>query len=495
MAAQGNKARGKPNSTARERIWTTLFLLGGVAGLAALLTGPWFPQANHLSQLEEVLSSNQLIVTTRNSPATFYFDTNGYTGLEYELAKRFADSLNVELVIEPSRSFTDLLPKLISGTAHIAASSISITPERERLVRFGPAYKQVTQQVIYRGGQKKPREIADLNDGKLTVLAGSSYAESVRYLARTHPDLQWQEVGDADVEALLEAVSEGTIDYTILDSNLFEVYRRFYPTLRTGLTLSEPQSIAWAFPPGQDNSLLSEAARFFDTLKSSGELETLISRHYQYVRNYDQVSTHYYLRHIDERLPKLRPLFQQAGEAQDLDWRLLAAIGYQESHWDPSAVSPTGVKGIMMLTSATASQLGLENREDPEQSILGGARYFKMMRAKIPERIQNPDRTWLALAAYNIGYGHLEDARVLTQRRGGNPDRWLDVRQSLPLLSQKSWYTQTRYGYARGREPVQYVQQIRSYLDILKWVDSRPKRNIVNRAPAGSADVSPAPPP
>lgn len=495
MAAQGNKARGKPSSTQSERLWTALFLVGGLAGLAALLTGPWFPKPNHLSQLEQVLSSNQLVVTARNSPATFYFDTNGYTGLEYELAKRFADSLNVDLVIEPSRSFTDLFPKLIGGSAHIAASSISITPERERVVRFGPAYKQVTQQVIYRGGQKKPRKLEDLVGGRLTVLAGSSYAESVRQLALTHPQLEWQEVEDADVETLLEEVAEGTLDYTILDSNLFEVYRRFYPGLRAGLTVSKPQSIAWAFPPGEDTSLLSEAALFFESIKASGELETLISRHYQYVRNYDQVSTHYYLRHIDERLPRLRPLFEEAASAQELDWRLLAAIGYQESHWDPAAVSPTGVKGIMMLTSATATQLGLENREDPKQSISGGARYFKMMRDKIPDRIQNPDRTWLALAAYNIGYGHLEDARVLTQRQGGNPDRWLDVRQRLPLLSQKSYYTQTRFGYARGREPVQYVQQIRSYLDILKWVDSRPKRNIVNRNVAGPADVSPAPPP
>ena len=332
-----------------------LFCWLGFAALAALLTGPWFPERNNLNQLEQVLSSGKLIVTTRNSPTTFYFDSNGYTGLEYELAQRFADSLNVELVIDASRSFSDLLPKLVDGSAQLAAASISVTPERQRLVRFGPAYKEVTQQVIYRSGQTRPRSIPELVNGTLAVLPGSSYAETVRQISKSQPDLAWQEVDDADVESLLEAVNQGEVDYTILDSNIFEVYRRFYPTLREAFTLSQPQPIAWAFPPGEDRSLIDEADLFFEALEQSGELETLISRHYQYVRNYDQVSTHYYLRHIDERLPSLKPLFETAAQREGLDWRLLAAIGYQESHWDASAVSPTGVKGIMMLTSATAA--------------------------------------------------------------------------------------------------------------------------------------------
>jgi membrane-bound lytic murein transglycosylase F len=148
---------------------------------------------------------------------------------------------------------------------------------------------------------------------------------------------------------------------------------------------------------------------------------------------------------------------------------LPASVAYQESHWDPDAVSPTGVRGIMMLTQATARHIGIDKRTDPLQSIQGGAKYLKRLYAKIPDRIGEPDRTWFALAAYNIGFGHLEDARIITQTRGGDPDKWIDVKQNLPLLARKKWYRQTEHGYARGYEPVRYVENIRSYYDVLAW--------------------------
>ena len=174
--------------------------------------------------------------------------------------------------------------------------------------------------------------------------------------------------------------------------------------------------------------------------------------------------------HMQSRLPKYLPLFQQAAEEHLIDWRLLAAIGYQESHWLEHATSPTGVKGIMMLTNGTAAQLKVTDRTNPAQSIAGGARYFRQRMAKISSRILEPDRTWMALASYNVGFGHLEDARILTQSRGENPDKWLDVKKNLPLLSEKQWYSRTKYGYARGNEPVRYVENVRSYYDLLVWL-------------------------
>ena len=153
-----------------------------------------------------------------------------------------------------------------------------------------------------------------------------------------------------------------------------------------------------------------------------------------------------------------------------MDWRLLAAIGYQESHWNPRARSPTGVRGIMMLTLNTAKHIGVKNRLDAEQSIMGGAKYFKIVLKRIPARIPEPDRTWFALASYNIGWGHVEDARILTERQGADPDRWVDVKERLPLLRQRKYYKQTRYGYARGNEPVQYVDNIRRYYETLQWI-------------------------
>ena len=124
-----------------------------------------------------------------------------------------------------------------------------------------------------------------------------------------------------------------------------------------------------------------------------------------------------------------------------------------------------------MLTLPTAKEVGVTDRLDPDQSLRGGAYYLNNLKSRLPKKIVEPDRTWFALAAYNVGFGHLEDARVITQKRGGDPSSWYDVKQSLPLLTQKKWYSKTRYGYARGYEPVQYVQHIRHYQNVLEWHD------------------------
>ena len=168
-----------------------------------------------------------------------------------------------------------------------------------------------------------------------------------------------------------------------------------------------------------------------------------------------------------------RDYFVEAERATGIDWRLLAAIAYQESHWDPNAVSPTGVRGMMMLTEHTAETMEVEDRHDARSSILGGAHYFVRTRRKVPERIAEPDRSWLTVAAYNLGYGHVEDARILTQRQGGDPDRWNQVRQRLPLLSDKEWYERVQRGFAPGQTAVSYVDNVRRYYEILMWLDSR----------------------
>ncbi len=222
----------------------------------------------------------------------------------------------------------------------------------------------------------------------------------------------------------------------------------------------------------------------FARVDDSGRLAEIRQRHYDHVESYEPVGTFTFMRQMRERLPPLRPYFEEAAQAHDLDWRLLAAVGYQESHWNPDAVSRTGVRGVMMLTQRTARQLGIENRRDPEQSIKGGARYLRSMIDRVPERIGYPDRMWLGLAAYNVGYGHLEDARRLTQSLGGDPDRWIDVRDHLPLLTQERYYSQTRFGYARGYEPVHFVENIRTFYEILLWMEGREHPLLATAVPA-----------
>lgn len=422
--------------------------------------------------LEQIRQQNELVVLTRNSPTTYYEGPEGPAGLEYDLVKRFSESLGVELRIVVPENFNEILPLVIRGDAHLAAAGLTVTAKRQEKVRFGPVYQEITPKLVYRVGSGQPKTPGDL-DGILEVVAGSSHVERLQELQAEYPSLSWEAVEDVESEELLVDVWQQLIDYTVADSNELTINRHFYPELRPAFALSEPKSLAWAFASSDDNSLYDAATKFFEEIEEDGSLDQLLERYYGHITDFDYVGTRSYQAHIEQRLPAYRKIFREAAEEYGLDWRLLAAVGYQESHWNPQAVSPTGVRGIMMLTKAAAKDLDIDDRLDPEQSIRGGARYLHNMINSIPERVPEPDRTWLALAAYNVGLGHLEDARVLTQKNKSDYDKWIDVKQNLPLLSQKKWFKQTRYGYARGREPVRYVENIRSYYDILVWYTER----------------------
>ena len=408
---------------------------------------------------------------TRNSPTTYYEDARGPAGIEYEMAKMFADELGVELTLLIPESFNDLLTKISDNSAHIAAAGLTITREREKVYRFGPAYQEIIEQLVYNVGNKRPRSLSKLNGGSLEVVANSSHDERLKHLSKLIPELRWKANYELESEELLQMVSDDIIDYTIADSNELALNQRFMINLRVAFDTSEPQSLAWAMSKSDDNSLFLEVQKFFKRIKKSGELTRMIERSYGHVEDFDYVGTKIFRRHIETRLPEHQDFFEKAATEYDVDWRLIAAMGYQESHWDPEAVSPTGVRGIMMLTLKTAKEMEIENRLDPESSILGGAKYFKKTLERIDESITEPDRTWMAMAAYNVGYSHLQDARGLAEKLNKNPNLWIDVKQTLPLLAKRKWYKETRYGYARGWEPVQYVENIRSYYDILKWVD------------------------
>lgn len=431
--------------------------------------------------LEQVRQSGELRVVTRNSLATYYRGPHGPAGLEYALAERFAHSLGVKLRLVVAANAADAIERLRHGDAQLAAAGLAVTPKRRALVRFGPAYRQVREQVVYRYGSTIPRTPTDLVGGRLTVVAGSYHAHTLADLKERYRDLVWHAARSTDVEAELARVWQRRADYTIANSTEVALFQRVYPELRAAFDLGPSRSIAWAFPRDGDGSLYAAAERFFRKLRKSGELQRIVDRYFGHLADFDYVDARVMLRYVDERLPRYVRDFKAAARRYHLDWRLLAAMGYQESHWDPKAASARGAQGIMMLAKETAKQLGIEDPLDPAQSIEGGARYLVRVKGKIPERIPEPDRTWLALAAYNIGFGHLEDARVLTQRQGGDPDKWIDVKRRLPLLSDPKWSSTTKFGAARGEEPVQYVRSVRSYYDTLIWAERQARR-----APAGS---------
>jgi membrane-bound lytic murein transglycosylase F len=422
------------------------------------------------SMLEQVVQLGELRVVTRDTPTSYFVGPDGPAGPEYDLVRGFAEDLGVTLVIDTVESISEIMPHVNEGKAHMAAAGLSMTDSRREYLSFGHPYNSVDMHLIYKLGSGKPRSIEETYGRHIEVVASSSHSDMMDSLSEVYPDLDWSENADVEVVDLLEKVARGELDFTIADSTEFNIQRHFYPDLRIALDLEVGDPIAWAFRKGEGDSLLARADEYLIDSKRDGFVAQVNDRYFGHTEKFDYVGTRAFIRHFESRLPRYRELFEGAAENAGLDWRLVAAIGYQESHWRSHAVSPTGVRGIMMLTEATADYLDIEDRMDPASSIFGGARFFARQTERIPDSVGEPDRTWMALAAYNVGFNHIKDARQIVEWQGGDPDTWLDLSQALPLLAKQKWYSRVPYGYARGWEPVLYVNNIRNYYNIIKWL-------------------------
>lgn len=452
-----------------KRLLGTTLILVTCAGLGGSKTP---------SILEKIQAKGELHVISRNGPTTYYEGPHGLTGFEYTLAKAFADEIGVELVIREQSNLAILMESVGGPAGHIGASGLTITERRKRKVRFGRPYLDVTQQIIYHRDSVRPDSIEGLVGQDIMVVANSSHAERLRELRQEYPALRWRERNDMEMIDLVEMVHSGELQYAVVDSNAFAINRNFYPNAQAAFDVSEPQQLAWAFPKQADSSLYDAAEQFFARIEADGRLAEVKDHFYGQAERVNHSGAMVFAERVESRLPNWQNYLEAAGREYDIDWRLLAAMSYQESHWDSNARSHTGVRGLMMLTLVTAKELGVVNRIDPEQSISGGAKYFKKIYERIPERIQGADRIWMALAAYNVGMGHLEDARVLTESHGDDPDQWTDVKRYLPLLAKRKYHQHTKHGYARGWEPVAYVQRIRQFYNVLRWHDQQEQGRI-----------------
>ncbi len=419
-------------------------------------------------QLQRIQQQKILHVALLQSPV--YHHLHDRPGFEQELIQAFADTLGLTIQWYPVASSDQLDTLLRHARVHLAIG-LSRTPENQHYLRFSEGYRTVNTRLVYRYGTPVPDSPAGLQN---TVYVAETSGIPLTRLTAQYPDLQTRLWSATDDDTLLQALNQGRIRYAFVRSDISALAQPVYPNLMPGLVVGEPQTLAWAFPAQDDGSLRQVANRFLAQWQDSGALAHLTERYYGHLNRFGFVDKQRFRRHLRERFPLYRAWFQQAAQQTGLDWRILAAMGYQESHWRPDAVSPTGVRGLMMLTHATAGQLGIADRTDPEQSILGGARYLQMLERRMSDRISGEDRLWLAMASYNVGAGHVEDARILTERQGGNPNLWQQVKQRLPLLRQKAYYQTLRHGYARGDEPVTYVDNIRYYYDMLTWYEQYP---------------------
>lgn len=418
---------------------------------------------NQFNSYEYITNSGYIRILIQNNPTTYYIDRDGNkAGFEYDLATSFAKSVNLTPKFIIKSSVADVLQSLANGEGDIAASGLSITNKRKKLFLFGPTYQHVTQQLVCRRGGADPDNLEQLQGENLHIIAGSSYEERLKKLKLEYKDLTWTTTDGIVAEDLLKQVWQKDIDCTIVDSNILAINQRYYPELSKRFTIGETDSIAWVMPK-KAVKLQQVINEWYKEFSNQDGIENLHERYYGHVEIFDYVDTAAFIRRIITRYPPYSPYFQAAAEKYNISVTLLASQAYQESHWNPYAISPTGVRGIMMLTLNTAKSMGVKNRLDIEQSIMGGAKYLAKLRKTLSKTITEPDLTWYALASYNIGLGHLRDAQQLAKTMKRNPLKWHDLKEVLPLLSKRKYYKTLKYGYARGSEPVRYVQKVRQY--------------------------------
>ena len=443
--------------------------------LGYLLQSKWLKP---LTIVEQIRQDGRLIAITTKGATTYFDGPNGPAGLEYELVTAFANELGVSVEFIFSSDSEEIAAKLRSGEAHLAATGTT-PPDTARKLYHGPVYQQVTSQLLYRSGHVRPVSIDQLSSGVLEVSSGSPEDRLLQKLQQSGDlELKWSASDGSDFEQLMYLLDVEMVDYTVADSNLFAFKRRHFPKMRVAFDLDEPRPLQWLSAHSKDDSLNSEMSRFFDKIRDNGSLQHSIDRYYANADNMTIAQSLTFWTFVAERLPLYELFFQEIAAQHDYDWRLLAAIAYQESHLNPDAVSPTGVQGLMMLTEDTAKLFSVTDRVDPQQSIQGAVRFLKFLDKRIPEEISMPDRLSFILASYNVGLGHIFDARLMTGVLGGNADSWLDVRQRLPFLAEKRFYSKLKYGQARGEEPVTYVDNILNYYDLLVWHTSFRYRNF-----------------
>ncbi|MCL7928491.1 membrane-bound lytic murein transglycosylase MltF [Halomonas llamarensis] len=443
------------------------------------------PPGEHLKQIHH---RDFMTVHTRTSPTTYYEGRRGPTGFEYELMRRFADYLGVSLNLDASHHVDSVLPA-VRERGDLGAARLPLAPDTPGIHFTRPIINMQPLLVYRRGihGIEKPADLIDLEIGSLSA---SGTSANLRELQAEHPALSWKESSELEVAELLAKIENESLDAAVIYDHQFRLNRLFFPNVERGFSIGETISMAWAVPSGRGLGLLQAANRFLEDLQGSGMLERLKARYFGHDDYLEYVGTRTFLSHLDSRLPRYEELFKQAARETGFDWKLLAALGYQESHWDPEAVSPTGVRGLMMLTRPTAKEMGIENRRDPAQSIDGGARYLRSIHDRLPESITGDDRLYMAMASYNVGLGHLYDARKIAEMQGDDPDSWADVREALPLLQQREWHSQTRHGYARGGEPVIYVRNIRRYYEMIEYIErSRRQFFQLEQTPVNDASL------
>lgn len=426
--------------------------------LAGLLAG--------CERIEPPQTTHELVVAVREAPGFYQRDGAGYSGFDKDLIEAFAASIGLPVRFIVVHDIGEAKRLLAIHRAHMAAT-LPIDPRSS--LRYSRPFREVGKVLVAHEDTLGPTDLADLAGREVAVVAGSPLATDLRALPTPPTVTEIKQVNEA---ALLAEVAARRLPLVAVHEINVDLANNLYPELSVRLRLPGKIGLGWGFAGEADDAaaetLRGQADAFFQQARANGLLDRLYDRYFGHIKRIDANGIAQFIDDAQHLLPDLARYFQAAQDATGIDWRLLAALAYQESHWDPLATSPTNVRGIMMLTEDTADHLGVVDRLDAASSIRGGARYLAQLIEQMPETALSPDRLWLALAAYNLGMGHFHGAQAIARGMQRDPDSWYEMKQVLPKLSQPEIYNRLKSGPARGGEAVILVENVRTYYDILK---------------------------
>jgi len=415
------------------------------------------------SRIDPPEQSGELVVAVRRAPAYYQLDAGIASGFDHDLASLFARELGLKLRFVIARDPAELQALVVNGKAHLA-TSIAARDDAPEL-RFTSPLRHSRQILVEHADDPPIEGKDDLAGLNIEALAGSPQAELLQKMNAVASAFTLKLRTGRNEFDLFEQVNLHRGEIAASDEDHFNIAQNFYPDLKVAYYLNDSVDSAWAFPHGP--SQFDQAQAFIQRIREDGTLARIIDRYFGHLDRVSEANIAGFLIRMKTVLPHYRADFIAAQNATGIDWRLLAALAYQESHWDPLATSPTGVRGMMMLTGDTADLMRVTNRLDPRQSIRAGGKYFADLVDQLPPEIMKPDRIWLALAAYNLGMGHMNGARAIAKGLKRDPDSWYEMKQVLPLLAREKFYNRLKSGRGRGGEAVIMVENIRSYFDIL----------------------------
>ena len=453
------------NQILKERTGFKITLLIVWAALGYYLCSPVI-SAYRFVTLQKIKQTGVITVATRNSAHCYYLYRDQPMGFEYELAKAFAEYLGVGLQVRIVDNWSDMVAALSDGSAAFIAASMPITSKRQTQVAFSDGYMEVAQNIITHRKNTGIKEAADLSGKTIDVRKGTVYQQRLVELKKQGINLAIRLHDDLPVEELIQKVADGQIDFTIANSNIISINRRNFPGVVSTGSINDGMQLAWAVYP-KSKKLLEQINAFLRMINKSGKFDEIYNKYYGDIDDFDYVDLEAFHRRVKNKLSRYSPFIKAAAKKHGFDWRLIAAQIYQESHLNPWAKSQAGARGLMQILPSTAKDLGIGDLFDPVQNINAGVQHLKDLYDHF-DQAHGEDRLLIALAAYNIGQGHINDARNLAKKKGLDPDKWVSLSKTLPLLQYRKYFMNTQYGFCRGTEPIRYIKQILIYYDVLK---------------------------